>query len=277
MPSRKSAVPMRRSCSVRSWSTMAPNRSTRSARSVRADRPHGLGRRPGDLGGQRVGAGPRDRRRGGRTVRWPGPRRPSMRRPGGEQLEGPLAADRWRAASSEMPKPWWNPSRAKLAVNRLDGAATRKSAASARPSPPPMAAPWTAATSGSGPSTSRRGGGVEGGERVGFGSAGRSEVESGAEVASLRAQDDGPRPVGVGPVDGLDHAGQQRGVEVVGRRTVHLHLGHVAVVEADGHVAEAPSRRSSASRGHRVLLVGGRCPASPRRPPRPAPRRCARR
>ena len=35
MPSRKSAVPISRSCSDRSRSTMSPNRSTRSARSVR--------------------------------------------------------------------------------------------------------------------------------------------------------------------------------------------------------------------------------------------------
>ena len=40
------------------------------------------------------------------------------------------------------------PSFAKLAENRASGAATRKSAVSASPSPPPMAAPWIAATTG---------------------------------------------------------------------------------------------------------------------------------
>ena len=49
---------------------------------------------------------------------------------------------------TEMPNPWWNPSLAKLQLNRVSGLATRKSAASASPSPPPTAAPCTAATIG---------------------------------------------------------------------------------------------------------------------------------
>ena len=49
---------------------------------------------------------------------------------------------------TEMPKPWWNPSLAKLQLKRVSGVATRKSAASDRPSPPPTAAPCTAATIG---------------------------------------------------------------------------------------------------------------------------------
>src|SRR3977135_2693481 len=40
------------------------------------------------------------------------------------------------------------PSRAKLALKRDSGLATRKSADSATPRPPPTAAPWTAATTG---------------------------------------------------------------------------------------------------------------------------------
>ena len=38
---------------------------------------------------------------------------------------------------AEMPKPWWNPSLAKLQLKRVSGDATRKSAASERPRPPP--------------------------------------------------------------------------------------------------------------------------------------------
>ena len=49
---------------------------------------------------------------------------------------------------TEMPNPWWNPSRAKLQLNRVSGLATRKSAESASPRPPPTAAPCTAATIG---------------------------------------------------------------------------------------------------------------------------------
>ena len=47
-------------------------------------------------------------------------------------------------------KPWWKPRREKLALNRLCAVATRKSAERASPQPPPMAAPCTAATTGSG-------------------------------------------------------------------------------------------------------------------------------
>ena len=46
------------------------------------------------------------------------------------------------------PNPWWIPSRAKFATNRDSSQAMRKSAESASPSPPPTAAPCTAATTG---------------------------------------------------------------------------------------------------------------------------------
>ena len=49
---------------------------------------------------------------------------------------------------TDNPKPGWKPSREKLAVKRPSGQVTRKSAITARPSPPPTAAPCTAATTG---------------------------------------------------------------------------------------------------------------------------------
>ena len=49
---------------------------------------------------------------------------------------------------TEMPNPWWKPRRAKLHEKRVSGVATRKSVASASPSPPPTAAPCTAAIVG---------------------------------------------------------------------------------------------------------------------------------
>ncbi len=54
-----------------------------------------------------------------------------------------------------MPKPWCSPIREKFAAKRLSGLATRKSADSASPSPPPTALPCTAATTGIGEANSR--------------------------------------------------------------------------------------------------------------------------
>jgi hypothetical protein len=53
--------------------------------------------------------------------------------------------------SEPLMKPW----RAKFAEKRAAEHASRKSAPNARPNPPPIAAPWTAATIGSGCSNSR--------------------------------------------------------------------------------------------------------------------------
>ena len=72
---------------------------------------------------------------------------PPMRRP----VSSISAAACWpmmRGRVTEMPKPWWMPSLTKLAPKRASGVATRKSGTSARPRPPPMAAPWMAPTTG---------------------------------------------------------------------------------------------------------------------------------
>ena len=100
MPSPKSAVSISRSCSVRSWSTMAANRSTRSARRVaRIDRT-ASGADVGDLGGQAVGADPRVVVE---AVHQPdGQRLPTVDAPtGGQQLEGPLPADHRRQGEGD--------------------------------------------------------------------------------------------------------------------------------------------------------------------------------
>ena len=47
-----------------------------------------------------------------------------------------------------VPKPWWNPSFEKLALNLDSGQATLKSAAKATPNPPPTAAPCITAIIG---------------------------------------------------------------------------------------------------------------------------------
>ena len=46
---------------------------------------------------------------------------------GVHELERALLSDT-AGSVTEMPKPWWNPSRAKLQLNRVSGLATRKSA-----------------------------------------------------------------------------------------------------------------------------------------------------
>ena len=200
---------------------------------------------------------------------------PSMRRPvarSSRAVCGPTA----RGSVIEMPKPWWKPSRAKLAANRLSGAATRKSPARASPSPPPMAAPWMATTTGQGPVDQGRAPARTGPRRA-SGSAARrpTEVEAGAEVTALRAQHHGPGALRLGPADGVDHAAQEVGVEVVGRRAVQSRprppgRSPMATVTSTERLVVIPSLRRSA---------GDRSAAGPRpdrRPgPRPAPRRCA--
>ena len=127
-------------------------------------RGHGFGR---DLAGRsrarrrwQAVRSPRSRRprpvplRGHRRDRQAG-RRGQVPRPVRRESVGPsrtscLAAC-WpirRGSVTVSPKPGWMPSLAKLAANRACGAATRKSAVNAKPKPPPMAAPCTAATTG---------------------------------------------------------------------------------------------------------------------------------
>ena len=73
------------------------------------------------------------------------------------------------------------------------------------------------------------------------------EVEAGAEVPFLRAEDGRPATLAFRPPDRLEDAGQESGIEVVGGRAVHLHLGHVGVIEGDGDIAERLHHRSPPS------------------------------
>ena len=131
-----------------------------------------------DLVGERLPQGPSDRpdrqrRRGGDLrgeVGGPAPElvardqviaQPDLLRRGAvdaatgvEEVEGGLLSDQARERDGEA-EAGMEPELEKFAANLDSGVATRKSAARARPSPPPMAAPWTAATTGNGCSNSR--------------------------------------------------------------------------------------------------------------------------
>ena len=164
---------------------------------------------------------------------------------------------------TEMPKPWWKPSRAKLQLKRVSGVATRKSAASARPRPPPTAAPCTAATIGLRAEKSRDGLLVEVRGAVDEVDCG-PEVGAGAEVLALRAQHDGPaRGVVVEPEDGVDERRMSVDVEEVVGRAVDLDRRDV-VLDGDGDVLGHGARTLPPRfRCHTVALRGlGRgCPA----------------
>ena len=67
-------------------------------------------------------------------------------------------------------------------------------------------------------------------------------------MATLGTQHDGPSSTIRGPGHGLDHTLEERDVEVVGRWTVHLDLGHEPVVEPGGDIAEG----DVGWRGHRI-------------------------
>ena len=83
-----------------------------------------------------------DRRARARTASSPFTRRPV------KSSSAAVCGPTRRGRVTLRPKPWWKPSRAKLALKRASGAAIRKSADRASPRPPPIAAPWTAATTG---------------------------------------------------------------------------------------------------------------------------------
>ena len=127
---------------------------------------------------------------------------------------------------TDSPNPWWNPSRAKLAENRLSGRGDPEVSGQGQSETTADGRALDGDDHRQGPGHEGLGLVVEHAEPVGFGAGRPAEVEAGTEVAAFRAQHDGPRPVLVGPVHRSDHIGQQLGVEVVGRGPVHLHFGH---------------------------------------------------
>ena len=205
-----------------------------------------------------------------------GPRRGSPRpRPGGRRARatapprrapaGPSAAGR---APSAVPasagsvtlraKPWWKPSRAKFALKREAGEATRKSADNASPRPPPTAAPCTAATTGVVLANNRsacryreRGSSA--------GTPRRAEVGARAEVLALRAQHDRAAVgVGVETLVGVRQLADQGRVEEV--RPADLDVARWLSTDgrrAPPHCRERPSPD--------VSSLTGRAPVRPAR------------
>ena len=119
------------------------------------------------------------------------------------------------------PKPWWNPSRAKFALKRASGAAMRKSAERARPRPPPIAAPCTAATTGVCGAEDPHGGRVQVVGRVRAVALG--EVGAGTEVFAGGTEHRGPTPVvAIEQLEGVGHAADLVEREEVVRRVGQL-------------------------------------------------------
>ena len=154
-PSPKSSVANSASCSVCSWSVASRKRSTTSERIVcRIDR-----RASGAASARRAASAiASSRSASAGTSRSQSPiakaSSPLMRSPK-ESTSSARCGPTTAGSVTVRPKPWWIPSREKFATKRDSGLATRKSAVIATPSPPPTAAPCTAATTGVSPATSR--------------------------------------------------------------------------------------------------------------------------
>ncbi len=246
IPSRKSSVPISRSCSSRSCSMAARELVGQAGSKGVPDRSHRQGRRPGDLLGQGVGPGPRVI---GKAIAQADAQGlgPVDATAGVEQLERPLSAHRPRQGDRQ-PEALVEPEACEVGGESAVRSADPEVGGEGETEAAPDGAALYRRHDGQGTARQRLGVVVERPERHRIGGSRGGKVQSGAEVASLRAQHHGSASLSGGPVDAFDQGAQQRGVEVVGWRTVHLHFGHMVFRQADGDIGEGVGPRLVPSR-----------------------------